>query len=644
MTSNLLDSIKSPSDLRALPIEKLSKVAEEIRDLMIEVVSTSGGHLAPSLGTVELTIALHYVFNTPIDKLVWDVGHQAYAHKILTGRKEQFSTLRQFGGISGFPRVSESEYDAMSVGHASTSISAALGMALGRDLNKQTHSVVAVIGDGALSGGLAFEGLNNAGSSSTNITIILNDNEMSISKNVGALSRYLTRVITDKRYNKIKTEIWDRLGNTGVGKGIRNLVSSLDDIVRHIVIPGKLFEDMGLRYLGPIDGHNISEMIDLFHFVKNANGPQLVHVLTKKGKGYSFAENDATKYHGVGSFSRSTGAVIKSNTQLPTFSDVFGKTIVDIARRRDDVVAITAAMRDGTKLTEFSKEFPDRFFDVGIAEGHAVTFAAGLAIKGLCPVVTLYSTFLQRAYDQIIHDVALDNHHVVFCIDRAGLVGDDGPTHHGMFDLSFLRTIPNAVIMAPRNENELRHMLYTAIESPSGPFFIRYPRGTGDGTPLDDHYKKLPVGVPQEISNGKDIAVISIGNFFHIAQDVCDNLKTQGFSPALIDAQFVKPLDRVSFSSVFSRYSVILSIENNSVAAGFGAALLELANDLDLDRAPYILRFGLPDVFVTHGELDILLKNLNLDAESITSKTVSFITRRLSVKELSASRSELQQF
>ena len=627
MGSKHLDSIKSTADLRALPVEQLPEIAEEIRELMIEVVSSSGGHLAPSLGTVELTIALHYVFNTPIDKLVWDVGHQAYAHKILTGRKDQFSTLRQFGGISGFPRISESEYDALSVGHASTSISAALGMAMGRDLNKQTHSVVAVIGDGSLSGGLAFEGLNNAGSSSTNMTIVLNDNEMSISKNVGALSRYLTRVITDKNYNKIKTEIWERLGNTGVGKGIRSIVRSIDDVVKHMVIPGKLFEDMGIRYLGPIDGHNISEMLDVFRFVKNANGPQLVHVITKKGKGYSFAERDATKYHGVGSFSRTTGDVIKTNADAPTYSEMFGKTIVEIARRRDDIVAITAAMRDGTKLTEFSKEFPERFFDVGIAESHAVTFAAGLAIKGLCPVITLYSTFLQRTYDQLMHDIALDSHHVIFCIDRAGLVGDDGPTHHGMFDLSFVRTIPGAVIMAPSDENELRHMLYTAVESVKGPVFIRYPRGAGRGVPIDKEFKKLPIGVPQIISEGKEIAIISIGDFLHTAESIKKNLIIQGFTPTLIDARFVKPLDRRSYLSIFKEHSAIITLEHNSVTAGFGTALLELANELDLEKVPKFLRFGLPDAFVTHGDLATLLKTLQLDEETITETIISSLKR-----------------
>ncbi|HON11277.1 MAG TPA: 1-deoxy-D-xylulose-5-phosphate synthase, partial [Chitinispirillaceae bacterium] len=483
MSTKLLDTVDSPADLKKLPIEKLPQLAEEIREFMIETISHTGGHLASSLGVIELTIALHYCYDTPDDKLVWDVGHQAYAHKILTGRKDRFNTIRQYGGLSGFPRLSESEYDALSAGHASTSISAALGMAAGRDVQKQKHSVVAVIGDGSLGGGLALEGLNNLGSMATNMTVVLNDNEMSISKNVGALSRYLTRVLTDKRYNKIKSEIWELLGGSNVGKSIRGIVSNLDYTIKNILVPGKLFEDMGLRYLGPIDGHNIAEMIEVFRSIRNFSPiPTLVHVITKKGKGYGFAENDATKYHGIGSFSKLTGDVIKKPGQVSSYSDVFGKTIVEMASSRPDLVAITAAMRDGTKLTEFSKTYPDRFFDVGIAEQHAVTFAAGLALKGLRPVVALYSTFLQRAFDQVIHDVALDNLHVIFCIDRAGLVGDDGPTHHGAFDISFLRSIPGVTIMAPRDVNQLRKMMYTAVDCLKGPVFIRYPKAGIEGT------------------------------------------------------------------------------------------------------------------------------------------------------------------
>ena len=619
MSEKLLNKIDSPSDLRKLPVQKLARLSDEIRDLMIDVVSHTGGHLAPSLGTVELTLALHYSYNTPQDKLVWDVGHQAYTHKLITGRRDLFTTLRQINGISGFPRVSESEYDAFSVGHASTSISAALGMARGRDLLKQNHSVVAIIGDGSLGGGLAFEGLNNLGTSSTNMTVVLNDNEMSISKNVGAISKYLTRIMTDKRYNKIKKEIWEMLGGTNVGKSIRNILSGFDDALKHMVIPGKLFEDMGIRYLGPINGHNIEEMIEVFNSLKKyAIGPQLVHIITKKGKGFKFAENDATKYHGIGCFSRDTGDVIKSSSQIPTYSEVFGKTMVELAQKQSDVVAITAAMRDGTKLTEFSTMFPDRFFDVGIAESHAVTFAAGLALNGLCPVVVLYSTFLQRAYDQIMHDVALDNLHVVFCIDRSGLVGDDGPTHHGMFDLSFVRTVPGAVMMAPRDENQLRNMLYTAVTKINGPVFIRYPRGCGTGVEIDKEASEIPVGLPETIKKGSGIALISIGDIYKTTLETAAILKKYGIEPTIIDARFAKPLNADFYKTIFRGHNMIVTLENNTLTGGFGSAVLELANSLDLKKTPSILRIGLPDSFVEHGDGKLLFKKLGITPEKIT--------------------------
>jgi len=619
VSEKLLNKIDSPSDLRKLPVQKLARLSDEIRDLMIDVVSHTGGHLAPSLGTVELTLALHYSYNTPQDKLVWDVGHQAYTHKLITGRRDLFGTLRQLNGISGFPRVSESEYDALSVGHASTSISAALGMARGRDLLKQNHSVVAIIGDGSLGGGLAFEGLNNLGTSSTNMTVVLNDNEMSISKNVGAISKYLTRIMTDKRYNKIKKEIWELLGGTNVGKSIRNILSGFDDALKHMVIPGKLFEDMGIRYLGPINGHNIEEMIEVFNSLKKyAIGPQLVHIITKKGKGFKFAENDATKYHGIGCFSRDTGDVIKSSSQIPTYSEVFGKTMVELAQKQSNVVAITAAMRDGTKLTEFSNMFPDRFFDVGIAESHAVTFAAGLALNGLCPVVVLYSTFLQRAYDQIMHDVALDNLHVVFCIDRSGLVGDDGPTHHGMFDLSFVRTVPGAVMMAPRDENQLRNMLYTAVTKINGPVFIRYPRGCGTGVEIDKEASEIPVGLPETIKKGSGIALISIGDIYKTTLETAAILKKYGIEPTIIDARFAKPLNADFYKTIFRGHNMIVTLENNTLTGGFGSAVLELANSLDLKKTPSILRVGLPDSFVEHGDGKLLFKKLGITPEKIT--------------------------
>lgn len=623
MPGTLLDTINSPADLKKLPIEKLPQLADEIRDFMIEVVSHTGGHLAPSLGTVELTLALHYCFNSPEDKLVWDVGHQAYCHKIITGRKDRFHTLRQLNGISGFPRISESEHDILSVGHASTSISGALGFAMGRDILQKKQSVIAIIGDGALTGGLALEGLNNLGSKSTSMTVILNDNEMSISRNVGALSRYLTRVITDKRYTRIKSEIWGLLGGSVVGKSIRSVMKGIDDALKHLVIPGKLFEDMGLRYLGPIDGHNIPEMIEVFDSIKNLPSPQLVHIVTRKGKGYSFAEKDAIKYHGISCFSRDTGEVTKITGKPPTYSEIFGRTMIELAQKRSDIVAITAAMPDGTKLTQFSKEFPDRFFDVGIAEAHAVTFAAGLALQGLRPVIAVYSTFIQRAFDQIMHDVALDNLNVVICLDRSGLVGDDGPTHHGMFDLSFLRSVPGLTIMAPRDENQLRNMLYTAVDSINGPVCIRYPRGCGLGVQIDTEFQIIPA-VPDVIRQGQDLAIVSIGDFFSTASSVCENLTQLGYNPTLVDARFAKPLNEEFYTQLFSTHHHIITMENNSITGGFGSALLELAHNLDIEL-PRFLRLGLPDEFVCHGENQKIFRELKLDKDSLTNRICGFV-------------------
>ncbi len=623
---SLLEKINSPEDLKKLPLESLPVLAAEIREFMVNAVSATGGHLAPSLGAVDLTIALHYVYDTPVDKLVWDVGHQSYAHKILTGRRDRFAGLRQFGGISGFPRVSESEYDAVSAGLASTSISAALGLALGRDLLRQSHSVVAVIGDGALGGGLAFEGRNNLGSSKTNLTVVLNDNEMSISRNVGALSHYLTHLITDKRYHKIKSEIWGLLGKLPtVGNSIKNVIHNIDESLKHMLVPGKMFQDMGLRYLGPIDGHNITEMVEVFRSVKElSKEPVLVHVLTQKGKGYSFAENNATKFHGIGAFLKDTGETCKSG-KSPAYSEIFGSTLVEMARAKPEIVAITAGMRDGTGLAGFSKEFPNRFFDVGIAESHAVTFAGGLALKGLRPVVALYSTFLQRAYDQIIHDVALDNLPVVFCIDRAGLVGEDGPTHHGAFDISFLRTIPGAVIMSPRDENQLRQMMHTALSLDKGPVFIRYPRGSGTGAPLDKPLEILPLGMPEVIREGPRCAIIALGDFVPLAESVGDLLDKEKIYPAIIDGRFAKPLDPDAYRKIFENYSHIVTLENNAKSGGFGSAIIELSAELGMKKPPLFLSLGLPDEFITHGDLKHLHATLGLDAESVANKINKFI-------------------
>ncbi len=624
----LLDNISSPADVRKLSFTQLNQLGAEIREVMLDMVSQHGGHLASSLGAVELAIALHYSYNTPTDKIVWDVGHQSYAHKIITGRREQFKTLRQFGGLSGFPRTGESAYDAVSVGHASTSISAALGLAIGRDLKKETHAVVAVIGDGSLSGGLAFEGLNNLGSLSTNLTVVLNDNRMSISQNVGALARYLMRVITDRRFNKIKSEIWELTGHlSNVGKRIRSLVHNIDETLKHFVIPGKLFEDMGLRYFGPVNGHSIAEMTEVFKFVKESTiGPVLVHVITTKGKGYGFAEIDATKYHGVGSFSLRTGNAIGSSDKRPSFSEMFGRTLVDCARKRDDIVAITAAMPDGTGLTAFAKEFPSRFFDVGIAESHAVTFAAGLALKGLKPVVAIYSTFLQRSFDQIIHDVALDKLNVTFCIDRAGIVGEDGPTHHGAFDCSYLRCIPDAVIMAPRDVNELRDMVHAAMLYRGGPVFIRYPRGSGAHVSLRDQIVEIPFHEPEVAREGTECAVIALGDAFTVAEAACEMLEANGKRPALINARFVKPLSEPFYRTWFERCPRVVSIENNSLIGGFGSALIELASTLDIGCKVKFLRIGYPDEFIPHGNTADLQRDLRIDAEAVSLRIMHFLS------------------
>jgi len=623
--TNILAAINSPADLRKLKAAELPQLAAEIRAFMIDVVSRTGGHLASSLGTVELTLALHYCYDTPRDKLIWDVGHQAYAHKILTGRREAFATLRQFGGISGFPRVWESEYDHLSTGHASTSLSAGLGMALARDLKGETYSVVAIIGDGSLSNGLAFEGLNNIGThKGTDMTVVLNDNEMSIAKNVGALSHYLTRLITDTRYNRIKRNVWEMLGRMAdVGKRVQSLVRDVDDALKHFVIPGKLFEDIGLRYFGPVDGHDLHEMIEVFKFIKaEAKGPVLVHVLTKKGKGYSFAENDATKYHGIGTFSVDTGAVTKSGRQTPSYSEVFGTALVEIGKQQKDIVAISAAMADGTGLTCFRDAFPERFFDVGIAEGHAVTFAAGLAAQGLKPVVAIYSTFLQRAYDQILHDVALDGRHVVFCLDRAGLVGEDGPTHHGAFDISYLRHIPGVIIMAPADENELRNMLYTALMRCNGPVAIRYPRGNCPGVNIGESFAPLDIGKPRLVTRGRDCVIISAGDMYSAASETCSLLHTEGLQLTHVDARFIKPLDDAYYTELFETHRAVVTMESNVLAGGFGSAVLEFLERHG--KALPVLRFGYPDEFIQHGSVPQLLASLELTPRDMAEKIKKF--------------------
>ncbi len=624
LNKNYLDNINSPDDLKKLNVPELALLAREIREYMINVISKTGGHLAPSLGTVELTLALHYVFNAPCDKIIWDVGHQSYTHKIITGRKDLFHTIRQYKGISGFPRIDESKYDTFGVGHASTSISAALGYIYGRDLNGENYHVVAVIGDGALTGGEAFEGLNNAGASKKDIIVIINDNEMSISRNVGAMASYLAEILTSPSFNKAKTTIWNLTGKLSTfGERIRYAVSQVDQSLKAVVVPGLLFERLGFRYVGPIDGHNLAKMIKIFQNIKKYKGPQIVHLLTKKGKGYKFAEKDACKYHGIGSFEMDTGNSISSSGK--SYSKVLGSTLTMFAETNPKIVAITAAMSVGTGLNIFEKKYPDRFFDVGIAEQHAVTFSASLALQGFIPVVAIYSTFLQRAYDQIIHDVALQNLPVVFAIDRAGIVGEDGPTHHGTMDLSYLRAVPNMVIMSPKDEAEFQDMLWTAVNYRKGPVAIRYPRGAGTGNIKEDGFEILEIGRGEILEKGEDAIVIALGRMVGVALKANKLLKDKGISTTVVNARFVKPLDEKLILDLVRKNKKIFTIEENVLYGGFGSAVAELFVDRNISNIK-MTRFGIKDKFITHGKVSILLKEVGLDSEKIAELIYKKIT------------------
>jgi 1-deoxy-D-xylulose-5-phosphate synthase len=595
----------------------MAQLTRELREYILETVSHTGGHLAPSLGVVELTLALHHIFESPRDKIVWDVGHQAYAHKILTGRRDAFPTVRQHEGISGFPKPSESEHDAFGVGHASTAISAALGMACARDLKGDTNHVIAVVGDGALTGGLAFEGLNNAGASGKNLIVILNDNSMSISPNVGALSRYLTNLISNPLYNRFKDEIWALTGRLDrMGDRIRWATRRLEESIKNVIMPGLLFERLGFRYFGPVDGHNLSSLVRFFQEVKRLNGPILVHVQTKKGRGFKPAEDNASIFHGLGRFDRKTGQVIKTST-APSYTRVFGDSLVSRAQENDRLVAITAAMSIGTGLTRFSETFPDRFFDVGIAEGHAVTFAAGLASQGYHPVAAIYSSFLQRAYDHVIHDVALQNLPVIFAIDRAGLVGDDGPTHHGVFDIAFLRSIPELVVMAPKDEEELRHCLYTAERYKSGPVAIRYPRGQGEGVELSSEWHELPMGRAEVVRKGDHIVLLAVGPLVHRALEAAESLEQDsGVSVQVVNARYIKPLDTGLIDQLADRFECMITLEEGVLQGGFGSAVLEHLTE----QGKLTLEFkqvGIPDHFVDQGSVSILHDELGLSARGI---------------------------
>ncbi len=608
--------INKPNDLRNIKRSLLPDLAAEIREKIISTVSKNGGHLAPSLGTVELTIALHYVFDAPKDKLLWDVGHQAYAHKILTGRKDTFDTLRTFGGLSGFPKISESEYDAFGVGHSSTSISAALGMAVARDLKHEDNKVVAIIGDGSMTGGLAFEGLQNAGHLGSDLLVILNDNQMFISHRVGALAGYLTKLLTAGTFKKLEKRVeqfFQRMHFWG---------SSILRVAKRfkvLLFPGMLFEEMGFAYVGPVDGHDIERLIEIFSNIKKLKGPVLLHVITKKGKGYSHAEKEAPKFHGIGKFDVETGEPL-STSSVPSYTEVFSDTLTKIAESDEKITAITAAMPEGTGLDTFASKFKDRFFDVGIAEGHAMTFAAGLAANGMKPVCAIYSTFAQRALDQMIHDVALQKLPVVLALDRAGLVGEDGATHHGAFDLSFTRLIPNYIIMAPSDENELKDMLYTAVNLNS-PVMLRYPRGIGTGAKIESAMVKLPVGKARVLSEGRDFTIFALGNMVGPSLEAAKLLKPLGISCGVIDMRFLKPLDEKIVLETAKKTKAVAAAEENSLLGGLNSAVCEILQGSGVR----MLKIGLPDSFVEHGSPKILREKYGLTAEKIADRIKSFI-------------------
>jgi 1-deoxy-D-xylulose-5-phosphate synthase len=603
----------------------MEKLAGEIRGLLIHTVSQTGGHLAPNLGVVELTLALHQVFDSPRDRIIWDVGHQAYVHKIITGRRQRFATLRQGGGISGFPKREESEHDIFGTGHSSTSISAALGIALARDINKEKYQVVAVIGDGSLTGGQAYEALNYAGHLERNLTVILNDNEMSIARNVGAMSGYLSKLRTDPTYYRMKQDAEYLLKRIpAIGERVAKTVERLKDGLKYLVVPGMLFEDLGFTYIGPIDGHNLASLTDVLQKSKHMKGPVLIHVITCKGKGYGPAECNADKFHGVGPFCVESGEIIKNGSN-PSYTSVFGDALVAVAEENSDIVAITAAMPEGTGLKKFAATFPGRFFDVGIAEQNAVTMAAGLAAEGKRPVVAIYSTFFQRAYDQIIHDVCLQKLPVVLAIDRAGIVGEDGPTHQGVFDYSFLRHIPNLTVMAPKDENELRHMLYTAVNLP-GPAAIRYPRGSGLGVDTSEPMHKLDIGRAEELRPGKDVALLAAGVMADPCLAASDLLARHGIRAGVINARFLKPLDEQLIRRLARDVGVIVTVEDNLLAGGFGSAVLEHINAENLNWVK-VFRIGLPDKFIEHGSRAQLLAKYGLTGEGIAAVVAKYMQR-----------------
>ncbi len=622
-----LDSIEYPSDLKKLNLMELKSLVKEIREYLVDTISKIGGHLGASLGVAELTVALHYVFDTPIDKLVWDVGHQGYIHKILTGRKEALNTIRQKDGISGFLKRSESEYDVFGAGHASTSLSAALGIAAARDYQNKKFKVVGIIGDGSMTGGMAYEAMNNIGLLKKNIIVILNDNKMSIAPNVWTLHNYFNEFLAHPSYNKFRNYVWDATSKLDkkIGDRIKRVAGKVEGGLKGVVTPGMLFEALGFRYFGPVNGHNIVNLVKILEEIKDFTGPILLHVITEKGKGYEPAKNHYQKFHASTPWDKITGTAKKSGGST-AYTKIFGQTLVEICKQNDKVVGITAAMPDGTGLDILQKEIPNKYFDVGIAEQHAVTFAAGLATEGFTPVVAIYSTFLQRAYDQIIHDIAIQKLPVVFVMDRAGIVGADGPTHHGSLDLSYFRCIQGTVIMAPKDEQELRNMLYTATLYKKGPIALRYPRGNALGVEIKP-FEKLEIGKGEIIEQGTDAAIIAIGSMVNMAMKARDELADEGLDIEVINARFAKPLDAELLRDVFSRHTKVITVEDNVIIGGFGSAVLEFMNQNNITDVDVVVH-GLPDRFIDHGTPDELYDMLKMDGKGIASIIREFLMRK----------------
>ena len=627
----LLGNINNPDDLKKIPKDQLHQVCNELRQYIIDIVSVHGGHFAASLGVVELSVALHYIYNTPYDQLVWDVGHQAYGHKILTGRRDQFVTNRKYKGLSGFPKRSESEYDTFGVGHSSTSISAALGMAMAAKYKGENRKSIAVIGDGSMTAGMAFEAMNHAGVADSDVLIILNDNCMSIDPNVGALKEYLTDIATSPTYNKVRDEIWNLLGKMPVGKSTsRSLASKLEASVKGMLSKSSnLFEALQLRYFGPIDGHNITNLVDTLKDLRDIPGPKLLHVITTKGKGYELAEKDQTKWHAPGLFDKLTGEIIKKKIdtpQAPKYQDVFGHTLLELAKANPLIMGVTPAMPSGSSLKFMMDAMPDRAFDVGICEQHAVTLSAGLATQGMRVFCNIYSSFMQRAFDQVVHDVAIQKLPVVLCLDRAGLVGEDGPTHHGCYDISYLRCIPNLIVSAPMNEEELRNLMYTAqLDSTGLPFVIRYPRGEGVMPQWQTPLAPIEIGKGRKIKDGKDVAILSFGHPGNFATTAIRNLRSEGIDPAHYDIRFVKPLDEALLNEVFSNYTKIVTVEDGTVVGGFGSAILEFMNANGYKADVTIL--GIPDRLVEHGTLKELHSECAYDAAGIEAAVKQIVTK-----------------